>query len=82
VPIKIGDDRLLSNVVVVDGAELDLGDGEALFALLCAEMRALSSIEQLEVLGALSAGGWSTLSPALQRRFDRVADSYLDGGGL
>jgi hypothetical protein len=61
---------------------LDLGDGEALFELLCTEIRALSTVEQLEVLNAFQAGGWSALPPHLKRRFERVAGSYLDGGGL
>jgi hypothetical protein len=62
-----------------DAIDVDAGDGEVLFELLGAEVRRMSPGEQLEVVTALQAGGWSALRQELRQRFDGVAHRYLEG---
>jgi hypothetical protein len=73
-PIRLGPERAAANAV-----EVDASDGEALFELLTATVRRMSTGEQIEVVTALQSGGWSALRPELQERFDAVADAYLEG---
>lgn len=74
-PIHLGPKKFEQNV-----AQVDAGDGEALFELLAASVREMSPGEQLEVVTALQGDGWSALSQKSRDRFDAVAAAYLDGG--
>lgn len=77
-PIHVGGERLAANAA----AELDAGDGEALYNLLAREVREMSAGEQTELVLALQAGtAWSSLAPRLQARFEDVASEYVDGEG-
>lgn len=83
-PIRVStfDHNLIAAEPEGPAAVLDLADGEALFELLCAEIRGMTTVEQLEVLNAFQAGGWQVLPSHLQRRFERAAGLFLDGGGI
>lgn len=74
-PIHLGEKKFEQNV-----AQVDAGDGEALFELLAASVREMSQGEQFEVVTALQGEGWPALSAKLRALFDAVAAAYLDGG--